>query len=194
MPTASRKIIACYLRSSSALLDDHILNRLAARFAPQDKDNREPVVHVELFFPNEDNPEHGVSAGIHYGGQKFMHPKRFHRKDWTFQSIPATETQVSRAKQFCERQKGASFNHVGFFMPGMCNLGHAYRERHLAVKKMPWYCSELVAYTLMHAGIIDSRCAKIARVHPQHVYDILQDNCSVYVDCARSFRDTSLDL
>jgi len=194
MAATNRKIVACYLRSSSALLDDHVLNRLAARFAPSTHDGREPVVHVELFFPDKGNPDNGVSAGIHYGGQMFMHPKRFRRADWTFQSIPATETQVARAKQFCERQKGASFNHIGFFMPGMCNMGHSYRERNLATKKMPWYCSELVAYTLMHAGLIDSHCAKRARVHPQHVYDVIQDNCSVYVDCARSFRNTSLEL
>ena len=194
MAVPNRKIVACYLRASSALLDDHILNRLAARFAPTTHDGREPVVHVELFFPDKHNPGSGVSAGIHYGGQMFMHPKLFRRTDWTFQSIPATETQFSRAKQFCERQKGASFNHVGFFMPAMCNMGHSYRERNLSTKKMPWYCSELVAYTLMHAGVIDSQCTKIARLHPQHVYDAIQDNCSVYIDCARSFRNTLLEL
>ncbi len=194
MAIPNRKIVACYLRSSSALLDDHVLNRLATYFAPPTMDNREPVVHVELYFPDENCPENGVSAGIHYGGQMFMHAKRFQRANWTFQSIPATENQVARAKRFCERQKGAPFNRFGFYMPAMCNMGHRYREQNLLTKKMPWYCSELVAYTLLHAGLIDTQCAKHARLHPQSMYDAIQESCNVFVDCARSFDSTTLEL
>jgi len=189
-----QRIIVCYLRSSSALLEDHILNRLAALLAPKTTDGRDPVVHVELYFPDKHNRDTGVSAGIHYGGQMFMYPKQFRRADWTFHSIPATERQVALAKSFCERQRGASFNYPGFFLPGGCNIGHGYRARNLPTKRMPWYCSELVAYALMYAGIIDESATKSARLHPQSSYDIIQSRCDTYMDSARSLQGDILQL
>lgn len=191
------KIIVCYLRAGSAVLDDHILNRAAAFMAPpntQSSDHLPPVIHVELFFPDTADPNRGLSAGIHYGGSVFMHPKSFRRNDWVFHSIPATASQVRIAKAFCERQRGAGFNYFGFFGPSMCNIGNNYRVRNLDTKRMPWFCSELVAYTLLHAGILDNGETREASVHPNAAYNIIQTCCDTFVDSARNLTGRSLQL
>ena len=189
-----RKIIICYLKASSAVLEDHFLNRMAAAFAPKRNKSDDAVVHVELYFPDRHNRDTGVSAGIHYGGNMFMFPKAFSRSDWTFHSIPATDRQVGLAKQFCERQRGAGFNYAGFFLPRACNLGHSYRIRNLDTKRMPWYCSELVAYTLLHAGLIGEDAAYEARLHPHAAYNVIQQRCDTYMDSARSLKGRTLQL
>jgi len=194
MANAQAKILICYLRSGSQVLDDHILNRMAAWWAPSVDQGQEPVVHVELYFPDTSNRNTGVSAGIHYGGQMFMHPKSFRRNDWVFHSISATPHQVRLAKSFCERQRGAAFNYLGFYGPTMCNLGHQYRTRNIDTKVMPWYCSELVAYTLLHAGLLDDTAAREAAKHPQTAYNIIQETCGTYMDSARSLQGNILQL
>lgn len=194
MPASESKIIVCYLRSGSEVLEDHILNRIAAWAAPRPSEGCNPVVHVELFFPNTSSDMTGLSSGIHYGGQVFLHPKTFRRKDWVFHSIPATPHQVRLAKAFCERQKGAGFNYLGFYSPQPCNIGHAYRMRKMDTKRMPWYCSELVAYTLLHAGVLCPQDAKLASSHPQMAYNVIQNTCDTYVDSARSLKGNIIQL
>lgn len=190
----AQHVIVCYLRSSSDLLEDHILNRLAALRAPGAQSNGAPIVHAELYFPDSNNRDTGLSAGIHYGGTMFMYPKKFKRSGWVFQSIPASTQQVAKAKAFCRRQIGAQFNYAGFYLPSMCNVSHAYRTRNACHKRMPWYCSELVAYALLHAGIVDDATAKAASVHPNQTYHAIADNCSTCMDSARSLLDTSIEL
>lgn len=192
----SHKIIVCYLRANSAVLEDHILNRLAKYFAPRyaENDTLDPVVHVELYFPNH-NTDNGLSAGIHYGGQMFMHPKKFSRTHWVFHSIPATAEQVKRAKQFCNLQMGSGFNYRGFFAPSMFNMSHQSRKKMLASQaRMPWYCSELVAYTLFCAGILNDKQTIEARVHPNASHHVIQTCCNTFVDCARSLKGKELQL
>lgn len=194
MPKVKAKIIVCYLRSGSDVLDDHILNRMAAWVAPAPEAGCDPVVHVELFFPETNSELTGLSAGIHYGGQMFMHPKTFSRKDWVFHSIMATPRQVQLAKAFCERQRGANFNYLGFYSPQPCNIGHAYRLRNMDTQRMPWFCSELVAYTLLHAGLLTHTDAKAASKHPQMAYNVIQNTCNTYMDSARSLKGRILSL
>jgi hypothetical protein len=191
-----RKIIACYLRAGSDVLEDHMLNRLAAYTAPRYEDARQrnPVVHVELYFPDAQNRDTGLSAGICYGGQVFMHPKRFSRTSWEFHSIPVTEAQLLRAKSFCDRQRGAPFNYRGFFVPRACGLGHRYRTERLSTHKMPWYCSELVAYALLHAGILDEDMTLEASAHPNAAYHVIESRCSTFIDCARNISSQKLEL
>jgi hypothetical protein len=190
-----RKIIICYLRADSDVLEDHILNRLAARLAPKyDDDEREPVVHVEMFFPDLHDTSTGLSAGICYGGKVFMHPKRFSRTTWEFHSVPVTESQLYRAKEFSDRQRGASFNYRGFFMPQPCGLGHDYRSQRLATHKMPWYCSELVSYALMHAGVLEGDKAYLASKHPNATYQVIERHCDTFIDCARNLHKHKFEL
>lgn len=162
--------------------------------APSPEVGCDPVVHVELFFPDATSEHTGLSAGIHYGGQMFMHPKTFSRRHWVFHSISATPRQVQLAKAFCERQKGANFNYLGFYTPHACNIGHAYRMRNLDTQRMPWFCSELVAYTLLHAGLLSSAEAKAAAKHPQMSYNVIQNSCDTYMDSARSLSGSTLSL
>ena len=186
------EIIVCFLRSSSHLLEDHILNRMAAYRAPGDSD--EPMVHVELYFPDRNSSNNGLSAGIHYGGKMFLHAKTFKRSDWVFHAIPASEAQIKKAKAFCRRQIGAPFNYAGFYLPAMCNITHNYRVKNASHKRMPWYCSELVSYALLHAGIIDSTTAKISSYHPQQTYESLTGACDMYIASARNLQSTSIEL
>ena len=191
---ATQNIIVCYLRSSSTLLQDHFLNRMAAIRAPATDDNSEPMVHVELYFPDPSDRDTGLSAGIHYGGRMFMFPKTFKRTDWTFHSVPATQRQVAKAKAFCRRQLGASFNYQGFFLPSPCNLTHSYRVRNADTKRMQWYCSELVSYALHHAGILDDAATKHASKHPTAMYNVMNDHCDTYMDSARSLKGNIIQL
>ena len=189
-----RKIIICYLRAGSSVLEDHILNRLAAKLAPRYGDSRDPVVHVEMFFPDESNPLTGLSAGICYGGQVFMHPKQFSRPNWEFHSIPVTETQLSKAKRFCDFQRGTPFNYRGFFAPSACNMRPQERVYNLHSRKMSWYCSELVSYALLSAGIMDSVDAAEASKHPNSLYYVVERECDTYIDCARNLTNKKLQL
>ena len=195
MPDQKRKIIICYLRADSKVLQDHVLNRMAAKLAPvAQSDVRAPVVHVEMFFPDANNANTGLSAGICYGGQVFMHPKQFSRPNWEFHSIPVTENQLLKAKRFCDFQRGASFNYRGFFAPRMCNIGTRTRIAQSTKKHMPWYCSELVSYALFNAGILDENATYTASAHPHAVYQVIEDQCNTFIDCARNISNKKLEL
>ena len=137
----------------------------------------------------------GLSAGIHYGGKVFMYPKLFSRKHWVFHAIPATQRQIEKAKEFFKVQQGASFNYRGFFGPEMCNISHSNRLISLHNKKRSqWFCSELVSYALMHAGILSSEDTLIARKHPNASYHVIQNKCDTFVDCARVVDQQNLQL
>ena len=193
----SRKIVVCYLRADSAVLDDHVLNRMAAftapRYATEDRDTH-PIVHVELFFPNKTDDGNGLSAGICYGGQVFMHPKRFSRSNWEFHSIPATEVQVTRTKDFIDRQRGSGFNYRGFFTPRACGVPHSDRLHKMNTHRMNWYCSELTAYALLQGGLLSNENAYEASTHPNATYFSIENNCSTFVDCARNLKGATLSL
>ena len=192
---ASQKIIVCYLRAGSELLQDHWLNRMARYFAPRydTSDGTEPVVHVELYFPSA-HGANGMSSGIHYGGTTFLHPKMFRRSNWVFHAIPATAEQVRAAKAFCSRQSGTPFNYRGFFLPAFLNISHTPRMNGLDTKRMPWYCSELVAYALHYAQLLDTAGTVEARAHPNAAYNVIQKHCDTYIDCARSLNGRRLEL
>ena len=168
---------------------------MAKYFSPRygTDDGADPVVHVELYFPDA-HGEGGLSSGIHYGGTTFLHPKTFSRKNWVFHAIPATAEQVRAAKAFCGRQAGTEFNYRGFFLHSIFNISHATRMDGLDTKRMPWYCSELVAYTLHYANLLDAAGTIEARGHPNAAYNVIQNRCETYLDCARSLNGRKLEL
>jgi hypothetical protein len=168
---------------------------MANYFAPryESEGSEQPVVHVELYFPDATGNS-GLSAGIHYGGTTFLHPKTFRRNNWVFHSVPATELQVRRAREFCTRQAGTSFNYLGFFGPWFVNMSHSKRLDGLDTKRMPWYCSELVAYALYHAGVLTDEATVLARVHPNAAYHAIQTSCDTFLDCARTLKGRRLEL
>ena len=190
-----RKIVVCYLRADSSVLQDHVLNRLAAYMAPTYAGaDGKPIVHVELFFPNEHDESNGMSAGICYGGQVFMHPKRFSRTHWEFHSVPVTTEQFADARAFVESQRGGGFNMRGFFAPSACNVSHSSRMSAATTPRQKWYCSELAAYTLLHAGVIDGADAHEGSAHPNATYHVIDRCCDTFVDCPRNLKTTRLSL
>ena len=190
-----KKIIVCYLRADSNVLEDHILNRMASRVAPKygDASEKAPVVHVELFFPDKSG-DSGLSAGICYGGKAFMFPKKFSRPNWEFHSVPVTNAQYEKAIQFCNRQRGAPFNYRGFYLPRACGVGQMYREQRLTTHVMPWYCSELVAYALLHADVLDRGQTWLASAHPNAAHHVIQQHCDTFIDSARNYSNTPFIL
>ena len=193
--TMPRKIVVCYLRADSSVLQDHILNRLAALMAPKYPNaSGAPVVHVELFFPDEMDESNGMSAGICYGGQVFMHPKRFTRSHWEFHSVPVSNAQFLTARKFVETQRGGAFNTRGFFSPQICNVSPSTRIDSEHVARQKWYCSELAAYTLRHSGVIDNADAYEASGHPNATFHVVERCCDTFVDSARNLAGTKLTL
>lgn len=190
-----RKIVVCYLRADSSVLQDHILNRLASVMAPRYSGAiGMPVVHVELFFPDEKDETTGMSAGICYGGQVFMHPKRFSRSHWEFHSVPVTNIQFANARAFVETQRGGAFNTRGFFTPQICGVPQRTRVNSKNVARQKWYCSELAAYTLLHSGVISTADAYEASIHPNATYHVVERCCDTFVDSARNLTTAKLSL
>ena len=184
------KVIVCFLPSSSSLLEKSWLNAAAARFAPPTKDGREPMVHVELFFPDYEVEDviGGTSCGIHYGGKVFMAPKQFTRRDWEFRSFQCRPEQYDKIKNFCTKQVGGGFNYGGYFTP--CNL--AARHRVSKRKQQKWYCSELVAHALDQGNLIQMN--SVTHTHPDILYDAVTAASNTYLDCGRQINTKLLEL
>ena len=185
------KVMVCFLPASSELLQKSWLNTMAARLAPQNNDNREPMVHVELFFPTATSAEEilGHSCGIHYGGNVFWAPKKFSKKNWMFRTLPITKQQHAKLEHFCRKQENGAFNYTGYYAP--CSL--MPRKNRIAeplIAEQSWYCSELVTSALEYAGLL--RPGTDAHTHPDALYENIKD--ATYADCARSLETTILEL
>lgn len=183
--------MVCFLTSSSELLEKSILNTMAAKFAPYNTEDREPMVHVELFFPTatSQNAILGHSCGIHYGGKVFCAPKRFSKNNWLFRTIPVTKAQYQKLLHFCKTQENGKFNYIGYYAP--CSLvprGHRLQEP--LIHEQSWYCSELVTSALEYAGLLER--GSDSHTHPDRLYENIKDLS--YADCARSLSNTVLNL
>ena len=181
----------CFLPSSSELLQKSFLNTMAAKLAPKNKDNREPMVHVELFFPTATSEDAvlGHSCGVHYGGKVFCAPKKFSKKNWMFRTLPVSEEQYKKLSHFCQKQVNGKFNYTGYYAP--CSL--MPRSNRISEPLMPeqaWYCSELVTSALEYAGLLDE--GTDAYTHPDALYEHMKD--STFADCARSLENAVLEL
>ena len=185
------KVMVCFLPSSSELLQKSILNSMAARFAPANSDNREPMVHVELFFPTASSNESilGHSCGIHYGGTVFCAPKKFSKRNWLFRTLSVTKDQHKKLLHFCKSQENGKFNYAGYYAP--CSLvPRRQRIQDPLINEQSWYCSELVSSALEYAGILE--IGGDSHTHPDRLFENIKD--VTYADCARSLETTILDL
>ena len=185
------KVMVCFLPSSSELLQKSFLNTMATRLAPKNKDNREPMVHVELFFPTSCSNDSmlGHSCGIHYGGQVFCAPKKFSKRNWLFRTIPISKPQHEKLLRFCKSQEKGKFNYAGYYAP--CSLmPRKNRIQEPLISEQSWYCSELVTSALEYAGVIEQ--GSDAHRHPDCLYEHIKD--LTYADCARSLSTAVLDL
>lgn len=191
----SRKVVVCFLPADSALLEDHWLNRAAAYRSPQRTDvpGAPPMVHTELFFPNEARNTSdsivGRSLGVHYGGQVFLAPKRFSKTHWEFQSLPCTEQQYQNMLKFARQQIGGAFNYMGYYTP--CGVSQSTRALSDHVTQN-WYCSELVSHALWHGGLLQS--PHVAGAHPQTLFDEVVQNGDTFHDTARDLTKADIKI
>tara|TARA_B100000963_G_scaffold165435_1_gene143719 strand:+ start:22798 stop:23376 length:579 start_codon:yes stop_codon:yes gene_type:complete len=191
----TRKVIVCFLPADSDLLDDHWLNRAAAYRAPARTDvpGSAPMVHTELFFPSAANEASdsivGRSLGIHYGGQVFMAPKRFSKKQWIFRSLSCNDEQYTNMVNFAKQQVGGAFNYMGYYTP--CGIGPSARASS-GHTTQNWYCSELVAHALWQGKLLQEPCAH--GVHPQVLFDNLLSNENVFHDTARDISAANIKI
>ncbi len=190
-----KKVIACFLPADSSLLEDHWLNRAAAKWspAPRDASHNAPMVHTELFFPSDAAETSGSitgrSLGIHYGGKVFWAPKRFSKAQWQFRSIPCTDAQYNTMINFSRKQMGGAFNYRGYFTP--CGVSSALRSTSLH-NTQSWYCSELVAHALWHGELLPS--ALTSGLHPQTLFDDITDLGSAFHDTARDIASANIKI
>ena len=151
------------------------------------------MVHTELFFP-EHAPTGasaitGRSLGIHYGGKAFWAPKRFSKTQWTFRSLPCSDTAYSHMVSFAKQQVGGAFNYMGYYTP--CGISPSTRSV-AAHATQNWYCSELVAHALGHGGLIDS--PHLSGTHPQVLFDHINDNTNAFHDTARDIEKADIKI
>lgn len=185
------KVMICFLPSSSDLLQKSWLNTMAAKLAPKNDENREPMVHVELFFPTRTSQDSilGHSCGIHYGGKVFYAPKQFSKKNWMFRTLPVTRQQHAKLLRFSKAQENGGFNYSGYYAP--CSLmPRKNRISEPLIEEQSWYCSELVASALEYANLLQP--GSDAHTHPDALYEQVKD--STYADCARSLDTAILKL
>lgn len=221
-------IYAAFLSSSSELLEDSVLNRLAASTAPQTAETSAlgPKVHVELLFVPTSAPVptitlghavyadppaartgarkarfggavasdpdelQGTAVSIHYGGKAFVREgKTFSRANWEFRRVPATPAQAERALAFFRGCEGDGFNKVGFFMeparrgaqryvscvPNLFSPTSAVQS--LSGGGRRWFCSELCAAGLQHAGILDGHLTPSP--HPEQFFQEIKRHSTV---------------
>ena len=225
-------IYAAFLSSNSELLEDSVLNRLAASTAPQVSESSAlgPKVHVELLFvptsapvPTiklghkvyEDKPStgarkprygnassqpgvpgesddllKGTAVSIHYGGKAFVREgKTFSRANWEFRRVPATPAQAERALAFFRGCEGDGFNKLGFFTEPARRGARRYVScvpnlfaptsamQSLVGGGRRWFCSELCAAGLQHAGILDGHLT--ASPHPEQFFQEIKRHTTV---------------
>lgn len=171
------KVYCAFLAADSELLENHWLNRWAAKMSPA----KNPKIHVELLFSSSHDGDDvlGQACSITYGSQVFLHSKRFSRKQWEFRSIPMAPEAAERVQAFCEERVGDGFNRLGFYLSPIapCVKPHTLYNMGLSRTKQ-WFCSEIVSHALAEVGIVEPMSC-----HPQELFERLQEKTTV--DTAR---------
>ena len=154
----THKIMLCFVRSDSDILESSWLNRAAASLASKN-DGSAHFIHSELLFcPTEGQhgteTVSGLACSIVYSGRVHLESKKFSRKEWFFRSMECSKGQYDTMMNFWQEHRGDGFNHMGYFLywsplrpsPTSYNwLGMASR----------WYCSEIVIGALISRDIFD---------------------------------------
>ena len=85
----THKIMLCFVRSDSDILEASWLNRAAASMATTDS-GESPFIHAELLFcppganTGSTDTVSGLACSIVYSGSVHLESKRFSRKEWCF--------------------------------------------------------------------------------------------------------------
>jgi hypothetical protein len=187
----THKIMLCFVRSDSDILEASWLNRMAASMASTDDDSA-PYIHAELLFcpPGSQSGKDSVvgeACSIVYSGAVHLERKRFSRKEWFFRSMECSKGQYDMMLEFCREHQGDGFNHMGYFMywspirPSPMSytwLGFSPR----------WYCSEIVIAAMKHGEMLDESVSD--SMHPHDLFRLVQG--SSMADCGRSMNSVNL--
>lgn len=187
------KIMLCFVRSDSDILEASWLNRAAATMAPSGSSESDPpFIHAELLFVPQHTAEgndtvSGLACSIVYNGSVHLEKKRFSRKEWFFRSMECSESQYNTMMQFCQNHEGESFNHLGYFLfwSPIRPSPQSYTWLGLSPR---WYCSEIVIGALKEGGILDDDVNN--SMHPHELFIMLQG--STMADCGRNMNSVNL--
>lgn len=187
----THKIMLCFVRSDSDILEASWLNRAAAALASTDDDTA-PFIHAELLFcpPNSQETKDtvsGLACSIVYSGSVHLERKRFSRKEWFFRSMECSKGQYDTMMAFCQEHQGDGFNHLGYFMYWSPIKPTPTSYTWLGMSSR-WYCSEIVIGALKESEILDDTVSN--SMHPHELYKLVQGN--TMADCGRDMNRVNL--
>ena len=191
----THKIMLCFVRSDSDILESSWLNRIAASLAKTDNENA-PFIHAELLFcpqAQESNTGKdsvsGLACSIVYSGTVHLETKRFARKEWFFRSMECSKSQYDTMLAFCKERQGDSFNHLGYFMywAPLAPSPMSYTYLGMAPR---WYCSEIVIAAMKEGDMLASDIPN--SMHPHDLYKLVQQ--SSMADCGRDMNTVKLSF
>jgi hypothetical protein len=189
----THKIMLCFVRSDSDILESSWLNRMAASLATTE-DNSAPFIHAELLFcqpgsaPGSDTVS-GLACSIVYSGSVHLESKRFSRKEWFFRSMECSKSQYDSMLSFCKVHQGDGFNHLGYFLywSPLRFSPTAYTWLGMSPR---WFCSEIVIGALKEGDILEDTVS--SSMHPHDLYKLVQG--SSIADCGRDMKTIKLSF
>lgn len=189
----THKIMLCFVRSDSDILEASWLNRAAAAMAKTD-DDTPPFIHAELLFvppggASGKDTVAGQACSVLYSGKVHLDKKRFSRKEWFFRSMQCSKSQYDTMLEFCTEHRGDGFNHLGYFLYWSPLRPSPMFYTYMGMSPR-WYCSEIVIAALKHGEILDDSVSD--SMHPHDLYKLVQ-NASM-ADCARPMNGMTLSF
>ena len=189
----THKIMLCFVRSDSDILESSWLNRVAASLA-RTNDDTAPFIHAELLFcPQGGNSTQdsvsGLACSIVYSGSVHLEQKRFSRKEWFFRSMECSKSQYDTMLTFCKERQGDSFNHLGYFMYWSPFSPSPMSYTYLGMSPR-WYCSEIVIAAMKEGDMLASEVSD--SMHPHDLYKLVQG--SSMADCGRNMKSVTLSF
>lgn len=187
----THKIMLCFVRSDSDILEASWLNRIAASIASTENDTA-PFIHAELLFcpPGTENAKDsvaGLACSIVYSGSVHLEQKRFSRKEWFFRSMECSKSQYDTMLTYCQERQGDGFNHMGYFLYWSPIRPSPMSYTYLGMSPR-WYCSEIVIAALKEGEILDDSVSN--SMHPHALYQMVQPNSMA--DCGRNMKEVNL--
>ena len=187
----THKIMLCFVRSDSDILEASWLNRIAASIASTEDDTA-PFIHAEILFcpPGAENGKDtvsGLACSIVYSGSVHLESKRFSRKEWFFRSMECSKSQYDTMLEYCQERQGDGFNHMGYFLYWSPFRPSPMSYTYLGLSPR-WYCSEIVIAALKEGDILDDSVSN--SMHPHALYQLVQP--SSMADCGRNMKEVNL--
>lgn len=188
----THKIMLCFVRSDSDILEASWLNRAASSLATVE-DGQVPFIHAELLFcppgvnTGTTDSVSGLACSIVYSGTVHLESKRFSRKEWFFRSMECSKGQYDTMMNFCSERQGNGFNHMGYFMYWSPIKPSPMSYTWLGMSPR-WYCSEIVIAALKEGNILAEEVE--TSMHPHALYKLVQN--SSMADCGRNMNQVNL--